>query len=57
MFALFSGTKFLSLHLVLKDAQDYQQEFLERDDSTFASSIVEVNDLKEFHRIFWERMV
>lgn len=55
MFALFSGKKFLSLHIALEDALDCQQEFLERDDSSLASSIVEVKDLREFHTAFWER--
>lgn len=57
MFALFSGKKFLSLHIMLEDAEDVQQEFLEKPDSTLASHIVEVKDLREFHKVFWEGKV
>jgi hypothetical protein len=54
MFVLFSGKKFMSIHVEMADALDYQREFLEREDSSLASHIVEVNDLREFHREFWD---
>lgn len=44
----------MSIHVEMADALDYQREFLEREDSSLASHIVEVNDLREFHREFWD---
>ena len=57
MYALFSGKKFLSIHFELQDAEDCQRNFLNNVDSSLASSIIEVKDLTEFHRLFWERRV